>query len=109
MNSVRSAPIHIDNVACYGSEDKLIDCAYHTDTSEDTHAGDIWIDCSSSTVTSTATSASRSSDHTHADNGKIDTAVIVAVIAAVIGLLALVIIIAYIICNKQRKLQRRLV
>ena len=105
MNNVHSGPIHIDNVACYGSEDKLIDCTYHTDTSEDTHAGDIWIDCSSST----ATSAGQSSDQTHADNGKIDTAVIVAVIAAVIGLLALVIIIAYIICNKQGKIRRRLV
>ena len=104
MNSVRSGPIYIDNVACYGSEDKLIDCTYHTDTSEDTHAGDIWIDCSS-----TATSAGQSSDHSPADNGKIDTAVIVAVIAAMIGLLALVIIIAYIICNKQSKIRRRLV
>ena len=40
-----SAPIFMDNVACYGSEDKLIDCTYHTDTSEDEHVNDIWINC----------------------------------------------------------------
>ena len=103
VNNVRSAPIHIDNVACYGSEDKLIDCVYHTDTSEDTHAGDIRIDCSS-----TDPSAGHSSFHTHTDGGGIDTAVIVAVVAAVIGLIALVVVIAYIICKKQNKIQRRL-
>ena len=98
MNTVRSGPIHIDNIACYGSEDKLIDCAYHTDTSEDRHAGDIWIDCSSSTDASTATSAGHSSDHSPADD---DTAVIVAV---VIRLLALVVVIVYVICKKQKKI-----
>ena len=35
----------MDNVACYGSETKLIECSYHTDTSEDDHSEDIWIDC----------------------------------------------------------------
>ena len=35
----------MDNVACYGSEDKLIDCTYHTDTTEDNHINDIWIEC----------------------------------------------------------------
>ena len=36
----------MDNVACYGNEDKLIDCTYHTDTSEDDHSDDIWVKCS---------------------------------------------------------------
>ena len=35
----------MDNVACYGSEDKLINCSYHTDTTEENHINDIWIDC----------------------------------------------------------------
>ena len=35
----------MDDVACYGSEDKLTDCTYHTDTSEDVHDEDIWINC----------------------------------------------------------------
>ena len=37
---VLSAPIFMDNVACYGSEDKLIECSYHTDTTEDTVMSD---------------------------------------------------------------------
>ena len=41
QKSVVSAPIFMDNVACYGSEDKLADCNYHTDTTEDKHKNDI--------------------------------------------------------------------
>ena len=44
-NNPISAPIQIDNVACYGAEAKLIDCSYHTDTSEDDHSEDIWVRC----------------------------------------------------------------
>ena len=51
----------MDTVACYGIEDKLIDCTYHTDTNEDKHVNDIWINCAatkhiidSPTVTSKA-------------------------------------------------------
>ena len=36
-----STPIFMDHVACFGFEDKLIDCSYHTDTSEDDHSADI--------------------------------------------------------------------
>ena len=35
----------MDNIACYGSEDKLTDCNYRTDTMEDDHINDIWINC----------------------------------------------------------------
>ena len=35
----------MDNVGCYGTEARLTDCAYHRDTSEDSHSGDVWIDC----------------------------------------------------------------
>ena len=35
----------MDNVACYGSESQLSDCNYHTDTSEDMHSEDIWVNC----------------------------------------------------------------
>ena len=41
----------MDNVACYGTESKLIDCTYHTDTSEDEHSEDIWINCGTPTST----------------------------------------------------------
>ena len=49
-SKVLATPIYMDTVGCYGTESKLIDCTYHMDTSEDTHSGDIWIDCSSSTT-----------------------------------------------------------
>ena len=35
----------MDNVACYGSEEKLIDCSYRTETSEGGHGDDVWIKC----------------------------------------------------------------
>ena len=53
QEGVLGVPIHMDTVACYGSEDKLTDCTYHTDTSEDVHNEDIWINCNTiSSVTS---------------------------------------------------------
>ena len=44
----------MDNVACYGTESKLIDCTYHTDTSEDEHSEDIWINCGMPAPTSSS-------------------------------------------------------
>ena len=44
-----SAPIFMDNVACFGSEDNLIECTYHTDTSEDDHSTDVRVHCKPST------------------------------------------------------------
>ena len=44
-SGILSAPIHMDNVACYGSEDKLIDCSYRTETSEGGHGDDVWVKC----------------------------------------------------------------
>ena len=35
----------MDNVACYGSEEKLLDCAHDTDTIEDVHNNDVWVKC----------------------------------------------------------------
>ena len=54
----------MDNVACYGTESKLIDCTYHTDTSEDEHSEDIWIDCGTPTSTSTPVNNTPPSDPT---------------------------------------------
>ena len=47
----------MDHVACYGSEDKLIDCNYHTDTTEDEHSHDIWINCDTADQSSDQTTA----------------------------------------------------
>ena len=52
-----STPIFMDNVACFGSEEKLIDCSYDTDTSEDDHSADIRVHCAQNSETSTADAA----------------------------------------------------
>ena len=57
-----STPIFMDNIGCQGTENKLIECGYHTDTSEDSHSGDIWIDCSDSSITTNDELMSSSSD-----------------------------------------------
>ena len=38
-------PILIDNVACSGSELRLLDCSYNNNTSDDTHAEDVGVHC----------------------------------------------------------------
>ena len=35
----------MDNVACTGSELRLLDCSYDSDTSDDTHAEDVGVRC----------------------------------------------------------------
>ena len=37
--------ILMDNVGCYGWETRLIDCSHSRDTSEDTHDGDVAVQC----------------------------------------------------------------
>lgn len=39
------SPIYLNNVACFGSETKLTECSYHTDTNADKHSEDIWVNC----------------------------------------------------------------
>ena len=48
----------MDNVACYGSESKLVDCTYNTDTSEDEHSEDTWINCGTIATDTTSTDTS---------------------------------------------------
>ena len=50
----------MDNVACYGSEDKLIDCSYYTDTTEDDHSNNIWINCDTTELSATEQSTDQS-------------------------------------------------
>ena len=40
-----NGPIFMDDVACTGSESRLIDCVYDNDTNEDTHAEDAGVRC----------------------------------------------------------------
>ena len=129
-----STPIQMDNVGCYGTEARLIDCAYDMETiidytddysedyaSEDTHYGDVWIDCSSSTSTTSgpdgckgntdciktpgdeidsggnnAKSKDKSSSEADSDEGN-DVALILAVVAFVGFVLVSTVIISFIV------------
>ena len=104
----------MDNVGCHGTEDRLIDCAYHTDTSEDSHSGDVWIECDTASSDPAGTSKANNTDTgektaTTAEAGTDnDTGVIVAVVALV-GLVILAIaFVAYIIYTRQSGIRERM-
>ena len=80
-----STPIYLDNVACHGTEDKLIDCTYHTDTSEDSHSDDIWIDCSNTSATNNFEAETNSNDGMALGNVS-DTGLIVAIVALILSI-----------------------
>ena len=100
---ILSAPIFMDNVACYGSEQKLIDCTYHTDTTEDRHSNDIWINCNVTHTSKPATLAT--SDTTEFINPSADTMTdeststtpIIALVVALLGLSISILVILFLI------------
>ena len=81
----------MDDVGCYGTEDRLIDCAYHTDTSEDSHSGDVWMDCSNS----------QHRDRSVGPKVEKTTSTIVALVALIGFILLLIAFAAYILCTKR--------
>ena len=85
---ILSAPIFMDNVACYGSEDKLVDCSYHTDTNEDNHINDIWIKCN---VTVSVFTSANVNDNSN-NNTSSTIALAMSMIALGISVLVLVVL-----------------
>ena len=122
---VISAPIHMDTVACYGSENKLTDCTYHTDTSEDMHNKDIWINCNKTIPTQQPTSVtnndrSNSSEQPTSATNKIDdtetttkelksdtpsntVALAVSLVGLAISLVVIGLLICLLVYNRKRK------
>jgi hypothetical protein len=108
-------PIFVNNVACYGSEDKLIDCNYHTDTTEDDHSNDIWINCNVTGASKTATHAT--SDTTEFISPSADTltdestscsvtpmiTLVVALIGLNLSILVIIFQIGYIVYRRYTK------
>ena len=93
----------MDNVGCYGTEEKLIDCAYHTNTSGDKHSGDVWIDCSSAEGSCDNANNIETCDQMAASS---DIAIIVALVSLV-GLIVLVVaLVGYILYTRKSKLQQ---
>ena len=90
----------MDNIGCHGTETRLTDCAYHRDTSEDSHSGDVWIDCSSS-ANSIESNNNTATDSSATDSGDNVTGLIVALLALV-GLMVLLSIafVSYILWSK---------
>ena len=82
----------MDNIGCQGNETKLIECGYHTDTSEDSHSGDIWIDCSDSSTN---------------DGSNSDFAAIEA-LAVVIPICFILLPIVFIICIKKGLIRQKM-
>ena len=96
----------MDNVACYGTESKLIDCTYHTDTSEDEHSDDIWINCGIPTSTSTPvnTPTSDPTDKQTSDKQLQITSTATLVVAFIaLGISILLVIIFLIGCTYKHK------
>jgi hypothetical protein len=115
-NAVRKAlstPIYMDNVGCHGTETRLTDCAYHRDTSEDSHSGDIWIECDP--ASDPGPGPEIESDDSKSGGGNNDTlekgsqdGLAVALVALVISLLVTFALVGYIIFTKQKVLFKRI-
>ena len=59
--SGHTLPASITLVGCYGSEDRLVDCAYHDFTGSKTSSMDVWISCGGSSEEEAAASISSAS------------------------------------------------
>ena len=110
----------MDDVGCYGAEDRLIDCAYHTDTSEDSHSGDVWIECDSASSDPDGTNRANNTDTgektdtsektaTTAEAGTdSDTGLIVAVVALVVLIILTIAFVGYIIYTRRSGKRERM-
>ena len=94
----------MDNIGCQGTENKLIECGYHTDTSEDSHSGDIWIDCrfpnNGSSSGGTALEA-----RTNASLALPNAALALAVVTLIVFI---IMSIALVICTKQSSIRQKM-
>ena len=103
----------MDNVACYGSEDKLIDCTFNTETSEDVHSNDIWVKCSSVTEKSMSTTnntgltiPTEKGISTASSEQEKSTGLIIPLVAVCVLLLVMVVIISVLclyVCKRGTK------
>ena len=110
---ILSSPIFMDNVACYGSENKLIDCSYNTDTTEDEHLNDIWINCNVASdkeqvtqATSDTTEVVSPSANTLTNESSTTTSTVSLVVALIglgISMVVIAFLIGYILYKRKRK------
>jgi len=79
----------MDHVACFGSEEKLIDCSYDTDTSEDDHSADIRVHCAQNSETPTA-DATRQESTNFTSVASLTLLLIVCVLLVIIAIVYIV-------------------
>ena len=91
-------PVSMTFVACYGSEERLIDCDYHEYTDDRNYSTDVSISCRSSSSNSPA------AGYNSASTASLTAAVICAV--AVIILVA-ILIVMFILRRKKKKYSTR--
>ena len=104
VTNALSTPIFMDNIGCQGTENKLIECGYHTDTSEDSHSGDIWIDCSDSS-TATNDESKSSSSEVAALKARTNAALTLAVVIPICFILLAIVLI---ICIKKGLIRQKM-
>ena len=94
-------PISMTLVACYGSEEGLIDCDYHEYADNKSYSTDVSISCHSSSSDSPVASSndSTTTSPTAGSNGVSIASLTVAVVCAV----AVVILVAILIVRRKRK------
>ena len=90
--NVLSMPIVMNNVTCFGSEAKLIECNYRNDTSGDDHSEDVWVNCD-------ASSPDRSTEQSSSS-----TSVTVVVLLLYISILVIIItVVAFLFYNHLKR------
>ena len=94
---ILSAPIYMDNVACYGSEGKLMDCSYNTDATKEDHLNHIWIQCDTTPRVVEESSNEKPNCTTSV------AALAIALIALGISILVIVFLIGSILCRHKCK------
>ena len=105
VTNALSTPIFMDNIGCQGTENKLIECGYHTDTSEDSHSGDIWIDCSDSSIATNdefMSSNSNDADIEARTNAALALAVVIPICFIILAIALVICIKRGLICQKMK-------
>ena len=88
----------MDNVACYGSEAKLIECNYHTDTSEDDHSEDIWVNCGAA-----GTSSLECSSGSEQSSSSVSVVVLAIFLCISILVTIVVVVVAFVVYKHLKK------
>ena len=110
----------MDNVGCHGTETRLTDCAYHRDTSEDSHSGDIWIECdtTSKPEPEDKTETDQKDDDPKSDGIQTeqrvvsekgsDVGLIVALVALIISIVVTIVLVGCVLYKKQEHIREKI-